>query len=114
MTKTPKPPGETALERRLKAIAARTAPPADAYETVSTSHRRPARAPTYKPAVLILSGGEKLPVIIKNLSDTGAKIEFFQNRELIGEVRLVEQSVGLNAEAEITWQEAGMIGLRFK
>ncbi|MDP3738034.1 MAG: PilZ domain-containing protein [Hyphomonadaceae bacterium] len=102
------------MSERLKAIADRKAPDAEAYESVSTSHRRPARVPTYKPAVIVLAGGEKFPVVIKNLSDTGAKVEFFQNRELSGQVRLVEQSIALNAAAEIAWQRGGVLGLTFK
>ena len=112
MSKKPAPPpGPSPLDKRLKAIADRKPLEADAYETVSTSHRRPTRTPTYKPAFLILAGGEKLPVVIKNLSDTGAKVEFFQNRELTGQMRLVEQSIDLNVIVEIAWQKDGVIGL---
>jgi hypothetical protein len=113
MAKGPKPGNDARLGQRLKAIADREAPSADTYESISTSHRRPSRTPAYKPAVLVIGGGEKLPVVIKNLSETGAKVAFFQNRELSGQVRLVEQSISLNAVAHIAWQRDGMLGLTF-
>lgn len=114
MAKNEKPAADARLSQRLKAITDKKPPPADAYETVSSSSRRPARTPTYKQAVIVLTGGEKFPVVIKNLSSTGAKVEFFQNREISGQVRLVEQSIDLNTVAEIAWQRDGMLGLIFK
>jgi hypothetical protein len=113
MTKKPMSAGLDRLNDRLKAITTRAAPNPDAYESVSSSHRRPVREPTYKPAVLVVGGGERLPVVIKNLSQTGAKVEFFQNRELSGRVRLVEQSVNLDALGDVAWQRDGMVGLTF-
>jgi hypothetical protein len=51
--------------------------------------------------------------VIKNLSETGARIEFFQKRQITGDVRLVEQSTDLNRKARIVWQSDELIGLTF-
>lgn len=51
--------------------------------------------------------------MIKNLNAAGAKIAFFQNRELPGQVRLVEQTICLDTLAEVVWQRDGMLGPTF-
>jgi len=107
-----KKPADSPLSQRLKSIAERKPLEADAYESVSQSSLRSSRAPTYKPAEIVI-GAERLAVVIKNVSSTGAKVEFFQNRDLSGRVRLVEASTGLSEEAEIAWQKGGVIGLKF-
>jgi hypothetical protein len=100
------------LNDRLKAIAEGSkfnAAPSDAELTPQRSQR----VATFKQATLILAHGEKLPVVVKNLSKTGARVEFFKNCELTGEARLMEQSMGLDRRIRIVWQKGGQAGLKF-
>jgi hypothetical protein len=104
---------EARLTDRLKAIAERTPPPPQNYET--TTSGRSQRTPTFKQAVLRLPHGELLPVVIKNLSKTGARVEFFQNRELAVDdrVRLSAQTAAIDRGARVIWQKQGLVGLKF-
>jgi hypothetical protein len=101
----------SALSDRLKAIKDR--PPPD-YEAARGS-KRSERAATFKQATLTLEHGERLAVVIKNLSRTGARVEFFQNRDLeVGDyVRLSEQSTALKRGARVIWKRPGLVGLKF-
>lgn len=107
MRKTDK---RSALADRLRAIADRPSPASGAAGP-TRSHR----TATFKQATLTLEHGERLPVVIKNLSMTGARVEFFQNRDLEVHdyVRLAEQSTALNRGARVIWKRPGLLGLRF-
>jgi hypothetical protein len=98
------------LADRLRAIADR---PSLARESAGPT--RSQRTPTFKQATLVLEHGERLPVVIKNLSKTGARVEFFQNRllEVNDFVRLSEQSTALNRNARVIWKRPGLLGLTF-
>jgi PilZ domain len=113
MFKSNKPAAEMRLKDRLKAISDRTTPTSENIEEAAPTGQRSPRAPTFKQAVLVFPHGERLPVVIKNLSETGARIEFFQKLQIAGDVRLVEQSTDLNRKARIVWQLDELIGLTF-
>jgi len=113
MAKLTKSASEGRLNDRLKAIKERAAPPPEPTEFQPPPSRKRERAQTFKQGVLILPLGEKLPVVIKNVSETGARVEFFQSRELTGHARLMEQSMGLDRHARIVWQKDGLVGLKF-
>jgi hypothetical protein len=100
----------SALVDRVKAIADR---PTLARESAGST--RSQRTPTFKQATLMLEHGERLPVVIKNLSKTGARVEFFQNRvlEVNDFVRRSEQSTVLNRNARVIWKRPGLLGLTF-
>ncbi|MDP3739488.1 MAG: hypothetical protein Q8R02_19020 [Hyphomonadaceae bacterium] len=66
----------------------------------------------YKPAYVMLSYGEKVPVVVKNMNSTGLRIEFFQNTTLGERVQIVEPSIPLRAWAEVVWERNGASGLR--
>jgi hypothetical protein len=67
---------------RITAVAARK-PPAE-YVEVSSQRKRASRHAVYKDAVAILPLGEKVPVVIRNTTTRGCRIEYFQNRWLEG------------------------------
>lgn len=113
MADSSKPDRKIRLSDRIKTIASRDPIKADAYVSVSKPQKRQTRNPAYKPAVLMLRGGEKLAVVIKNLSEAGAKVEFYKKVELPDRVRLVEQSIGLDVMADVVWRHDGMLGLTF-
>lgn len=75
--------------------------------------KREARAAVFKPGTLTLQGGERMAVVVKNISRSGARIEFVRSDELPDRVMLVEPLQGLNTWAQVTWQRMGIAGLKF-
>jgi hypothetical protein len=97
---------------RVRSIAA--APVPEAYTSVGKTGKRVPRQPAYKQAVLILQHGEELPVVIRNLNHTGCRVEYFKNVKPDGRLRLREQSLALEAWANVVWKGEGACGLEFE
>lgn len=74
---------------------------------------RPARQPTFKQGTIQLRSGERLDVVVKNVSDTGARIEFFRKITLTDSVLLTEPTLRLRTWAYVMWQTEGAAGLQF-
>jgi hypothetical protein len=96
---------------RVKAVVERSAP--TDYGGASRDGRA-ARTTVFKQAMLMLPHGEKVPVVIKNMSSTGLRVEFFQNRQLGDRVLITEPSVPLRFWADVVWETDGAGGLRLK
>jgi hypothetical protein len=96
---------------RVTAILARD-PPAT-YVSTGGNGQRARRSPVYKQGVAVLSHGEKLPVVIKNLSATGCRIEYFQAAHLEGRILILEPSVPLRQWGDVVWQGDGASGIAF-
>jgi hypothetical protein len=94
-------------------MAIATQPTPAAYVAVGGRAKRTTRAPVYKQGVATLAHGEKLPVVIRNLSASGCRIEYFQNRRLEGRIRVTEPSIPLQRWGEIVWQGDGASGVSF-
>jgi hypothetical protein len=62
----------------------------------------------------VLGSGEQVPVVIKNISRTGCRIEFGENTQPAGRIRLMEQSLALDAWANVVWRGDGACGLAFE
>jgi hypothetical protein len=97
---------------RVQAIAEQSAP--TDYGDDVTRDGRAARTTVFKQAMLMLPHGEKVPVVIKNMSSTGLRVEFFQNRQLGDRVLVTEASVPLRFWADVVWESDGAGGLRLK
>jgi hypothetical protein len=97
---------------RVQAIAEMSAP--TDYGDAVTSEGRAARTTVFKQAMLMLPHGEKLPVVIKNMSATGVRVEYFANRPLGDRVLITEPSVPLRFWADVVWETDGAGGLRLK
>jgi hypothetical protein len=107
----PRPPAaKNALDARLQDPAGPAEAPAPL--TPPPQERAPRRA-LYRHGVLLYGAGERLTVAIKNLSATGAKIEFFTHVELPADVTLVEPTLKLRRAAQVVWQGEGVAGLAF-
>ncbi len=78
-----------------------------------TKAARTPRQPVYKNGALTLGDGQKLKVVIKNLSATGAYVEFFVKTDLRGDVVLTEPTLPLKRWARVIWQRDGAAGLEF-
>ncbi len=83
------------------------------YSSVATGEKRAARKPTFKSATLTLLGGERLDVVVKNISDTGARIEFVRDVSLTDRVMLSEPTLRIRTWAYVIWQTRGAAGLQF-
>ncbi len=101
------------LSQRLRQIVEQdTAPPPQTYAWTRKVERA-VRQAIFRQGALILADGEKLPVALKNISATGARIEYFIRRDLPERVILVEATLRIKAHARVVWQRDGVAGLAF-
>ena len=77
------------------------------------ARERSQRIDVFRPALLTLTRGEKVPAIIRNISETGARIEFFQYQALSDVVLLSEPTASMRVFAEVVWDKDGAGGLQF-
>lgn len=102
------------LADRMRKIAAQPALDDVAYQhDHSRDKARSTRAPTYKQATITLTGGERMDVVVKNMSNTGARIEYFRKVELTEHVLLSEPTMRIRTWAKVVWQKDGAAGLHF-
>lgn len=104
-------PPRDALADRVRKLAQRPRPALDG--ALLGGRAREPRETVYRDGVLILSDGARLKVMIKSLSKSGARVEFFVNAVLPEELILVEATRNLRVRARVAWQRAGVAGLKF-
>jgi len=85
---------------------------ASVAKTVRNKERAP-REPMFRTGTLVTSGGGRQNVAIKNVSATGALVEFHTRAELPTYVVLIEPMLRLNRKARVVWQVEGAAGLQF-
>lgn len=113
------PGGKAALADRVRHVGERKVAPA--YEPPPPSEKavwhkpkdRAEREPHFRNGVVQLAGGQRLSVIIKNLSATGARIDFFVKTELPDEIVLQEPTLKLMTRARVVWRAEGAVGVEF-
>jgi hypothetical protein len=105
-------PAPTVPAERINAIASRI-PPID-YCDAGSRGRRPSRSATFKQAMVRTPGGDEVPVVIKNMSSSGLRVEYFQSCTLGDRVLIVEPSLPLHAWAQVVWQAEGASGLQLE
>lgn len=107
------PAGIDSLADRVRRLAERK-PQGKVEQPVRLkSQERAPRQPLYRQGTLILEGGHKIVVAIKNLSASGARVETRERMALSAEVLLTEVTMNLRRRARVVWQEDGMAGLQF-
>jgi hypothetical protein len=74
---------------------------------------RAERAGVFRNGTLVFGDGQRMAVAIKDLSETGARIEFFRYAELPGHVILIEPTLKLRRTARVAWQRELVAGLEF-
>jgi len=79
----------------------------------ATGAQRARRAPAYRPGTLTLMGGERIDVVVTNLSNAGARIQFKRGTPLPERVRLSEPRTGKDKWAYVMWQGDRVAGLQF-
>ena len=112
------PGGKSALADRVRHVGERKVAPA--YEPPPPDkaiwHKpkdRAEREPHFRNGVAILPGGQRLSVIIKNLSTTGARLDFFVKTELPDEIFLNEPTLKLMTRCRVVWRTEGSSGVQF-
>ncbi|MEZ5936747.1 MAG: PilZ domain-containing protein [Hyphomonadaceae bacterium] len=99
---------------RMKAISGKSEPTDVEYvDTRIRKGKRAPREPVFRQGSLLLPGGQKLQVVLKDLSAGGTRVEFFQRLELPPKVMVVEPSKNIRAWARVVWQREGVAGLEF-
>jgi hypothetical protein len=97
-----------AFKDRVRRIGEPTPKPMSA----KTAPRAP-RQPVFRNGALSYGDGHRLTVVIKDLSDDGARIEFFQHVDLPDEAVLSEPTLRLKRVVRVVWRTGGAAGLRF-
>jgi hypothetical protein len=100
------------LADRMRKIAAVPAEEVT-YSSVQTGQKRSERKATYKSATITTLGGERIDVVVKNVSATGARIEFVRDVSLTDRVIISEPTLQLKTWAYVIWQTRGAAGLQF-
>jgi hypothetical protein len=114
MFKKPDSKPANPLNERLQRIAGKPALDDTAYQGAQPKKTaRSFRDATFKQATIRLQGGERMDVVVKNLSATGARIEFFRKVTLTDQVLISEPSTRLKRLAKVVWQKEGSAGLHF-
>ncbi len=113
MTNNPDKTNTDALACRLRQIADKPALAPSEYHSGSASRDRAPRQSTFKPAAITLDGGGRMDVVVKNISETGARIEFIPQITLPRQVLMAEPTLPIRAWARVVWQGAGAAGLQF-
>jgi hypothetical protein len=107
------------LSKRLSTLA--TTKPSLAPVFGRTSRPGPAdkkkrakdRTPTFKAGRVVFSGRSEAPCVIKDLSDSGARIVLEGEASLPPQVTLVIATTGSRKEASVVWQVDREVGLSF-
>jgi hypothetical protein len=98
------------LSQRMRRIA-ETPTYAPARPAEQKFGKRALRADAWRPGTISFQTGERLDVVVRNISDKGARIEFVRSTYLPDRVKLTAQ--GTSRWAYVTWQTWGVAGLKF-
>jgi hypothetical protein len=101
------------LASRIGKIASAPSVATEEGVTGSSRGRRNRRRTAFREATLVLEMGERLPVIIKDYSEAGARIEFVVDSRLPPEVAILSPFVP-HRRAKVIWQKRGSAGLSFE
>jgi hypothetical protein len=74
---------------------------------------RQPRERTFRMGILLADNGERIPVVIKDVNDIGARVEFVSRMELPSSVVIVEPTLKLHCRAHVIWQSSGVAGVQF-
>jgi hypothetical protein len=99
--------------RKVTGAAVTGVPDEITYSSVQQTNKRADRHPTFKQGTLTTRGGERIPVVVKNVSSTGVRVEFFKDVQLGDHVLLSEPTLQIRTWAEVIWQGRGAAGLKF-
>jgi hypothetical protein len=107
------PPPPIDLNARIRGAVSRPAPSATPAPPPSRRKERAERDKVFRQATLVFSDGHRFTVVVKDVSATGARVEFFQHVTLPPEVQFLEATMRLRKRARVVWQQDGRAGLEF-
>ena len=113
MTKRLPKQSASILNDRVRRIAESSSPVGEIHPVATLQNGRPLRLTSFKAAKLVFPTGEAIDVIVKNFSETGARVEFLKHVELPEHVLLRQGSANFRARAQVVWQVRGAAGLKF-
>ncbi len=73
---------------------------------------RVAREPAAFPAIVVLSNGQRAPVMITDVSNGGCQVKGAETLP-IGQLVRIEVAGGIIADASVRWELNGRAGLQF-
>jgi hypothetical protein len=107
-----KPPDASVLANRVRNITER--PPVAAVEKAPPRSKvRAPRQAVFRNATLTFDSGERMAVAVKDLSATGARVEFFRHVALPEIFLLTEPMMKLRRRVRVAWQRDGVAGVEF-
>ena len=102
------------LANRMRKISgASNLPQEEVTYSSLQQNKRADRTATFKQGTITTRGGERVPVVVKNISSTGVRIEFFRDVQLGDHVLITEPTLQIRTWAEVMWQGRGAAGLKF-
>lgn len=101
------------LADRMRRISGATPPEEKTYTSVHQDNKRESRQLTFKQATVTTRGGERIAVVVKNVSQSGARIEYMREATLGDHVLLSEPTLRIKTWAEVMWEVRGAAGLKF-
>jgi hypothetical protein len=105
---------EDPLANRMRRISGASAGPVEEVTYSSMQqNKRAERTATFKQGTITTRGGERVPVVVKNISSTGVRIEYFRDVQLGDHVLITEPTLQIRTWAEVMWQGRGAAGLKF-
>lgn len=108
-----KPFGKSgALSDRVRKIS-EAAPVVPSELTNAGANNREVRKPSFRPGTLTFMHGEKLSVMVTNISATGARVQFVRGTNLPERVLVTEPLSGLHKLGYVVWQSTNVAGIAF-
>ncbi|MGE0829504.1 MAG: hypothetical protein AB7O04_09150 [Hyphomonadaceae bacterium] len=108
------PSGNEMLQSRVKKVAGRAFGSGDgAAKNTGSKKERPRREAVFRSAALIFGNDQRLIVAIKDVSEAGARIEYFGCSLLPETFILSEPTLKLRRRVRVVWQREGVAGLIF-
>lgn len=105
------------LNRRLRAITSGAAAPAafglKKAPPRKSDKRTGERKPAFRVGKIVYSGRNEVACVIKDYSQTGARIVLETGQALPPTVRLVVSQSGLRRDAKVIWQDGREVGIAF-
>lgn len=103
------------MKRECNAFAAGpAAAQSDASEAAATSNRRNARRRMLKRGIIAYSGRHlTVECAVRDLSEEGAKLTVADHRQVPDSFELLIELDGFEADCEVVWRRADMLGIRF-
>jgi hypothetical protein len=112
--KSKPPDSASSLASRVRQIADRVPTSETSTEKrIARSKQRAPRQPVFRDATILMANGERLAVAVKEVSASGARIEFVRRVPLPDVFLLSEPTLKLRRRARVVWQREGIAGVMF-